>query len=123
MYVLTLHVFLVRTFYVFPTLQPSCSFGLALTTVITHGGLYPLVLIAFASGLGNGEWILVLFWVGRAVTLWLAPWLSGRSTDGVAVFEALSQAVPSFQATATCGLAILCSMCVAVSVVLLGVAG
>lgn len=32
--------------------------GLGLTTVITHGGLYALVLVAFAGGLGNGEWII-----------------------------------------------------------------
>lgn len=89
--------------------------GLALTTVITHGGLYPLVLIAFASGLGNGEWILVAFWVGRVVTLWLTPALSGKSTDGAALSDALSQAAPSFKATATSGLAILCAMCAAVS--------
>ncbi|MDE0035962.1 MAG: hypothetical protein OXU77_00205 [Gammaproteobacteria bacterium] len=98
--------------------------GLALTTVITHGGLYPLVLIAFASGLGSGEWILLAFWVGRVVTLWLTPSLSGKSTDGVALSEALSQAAPSFKATAICGLAILCTTCVAVSsTVLIGFGG
>ena len=87
--------------------------GLALTTVITHGGVYALVLIAFAGGLGNGEWIMVAFWIGRVLPLWLTPWLSRGSTDGVAIFGALREAEPSFYAIAASGLAILFVLCVA----------
>ena len=97
--------------------------GLAVTTVITHGGLYPLLLIALASGLGNGEWILVAFWFGRVVTLWLTPFLTGRTNDGVRIFEALSQAVPAFRASAVCGVAILSSTCIVVSIAFLGSTG
>ena len=97
--------------------------GLAVTTVITHGGLYALLLIALASGLGKGEWTLVAFWFGRVVTLWLTPFLTDRTNDGVRIFEALSQAVPAFRASALCGMAILCSTCAVVSIVLLGSTG
>ena len=34
--------------------------GLGVTTVVKHGGLYPVVLLAFGFGLGQGEWVLVV---------------------------------------------------------------
>lgn len=98
--------------------------GLALTTVITHGGVYALVLIAFAAGLGKGEWIMVAFWVGRVLPLWLAPWLAGGSTNGVAIFGALREAEPSFCAVAAFGLSILCILCAATfSTAIVGMSG
>ncbi len=47
--------------------------GLAVTTVVTHGGLYPLILLAVGLGLCPGEWVLVCFWCGRIIPMWLAP--------------------------------------------------
>ena len=85
--------------------------GLAVTTVITHGGLYALVLIAFSYGLGNGEWILVFFWFGRILPMWLAPWLSHGSSDGSALLDAMRGAESSFGVLAVGGVALLCIFC------------
>ena len=86
--------------------------GLALTTVITHGGLYALVLAAFARGLGGGEWIIVAFWVGRVLPLWLAPVLSGRLTRGDVIAGRLRQATSSFGVVSICGLGVVATLCV-----------
>lgn len=85
--------------------------GLAVTTVITHGGLYAIVLIVFSEGLGSGEWILVSFWVGRILPMWLAPWLSKRSSDGSVLLDALCEAERSFRVVAVLGLVVLGSFC------------
>ena len=87
--------------------------GLAFLTVIKHAGLYPLALVAAGCGLGGGEFVLVAFWVGRILPLWLAPSISGRSGDGVAIVDSVCDAAQSFRVTAVCGLAILGALCVA----------
>ena len=87
--------------------------GLAFLTVVKYGGLYPLTLIAIGCGVGVGEFVLVAFWVGRIIPLWLAPALSGRSGDGVAIVNDLRDARRSFGGAAACGLAILGVLCVA----------
>ena len=89
--------------------------GLAFLTVIKHAGLYPLALIAAGYGLGGGEFVLVAFWVGRIVPLWLAPSLSGQSGDGVAIVDGVRDAARSFRVTAVCGLAILGALCAALA--------
>ena len=91
--------------------------GLAVTTVVTHGGLYPLVLAAFASGLGSGEWVLVAFWVGRILPTWLAPTLCGRSSNAVVIYKELRRAVPSFDMIAISGIAALSGLCLAMALV------
>lgn len=85
--------------------------GLAVTTVITHGGLYAIVLIAFGGGLGNGEWMLVSFWVGRILPMWLLPWLSGKSSDGAVLLDELCEAERSFHTVAVWGLVVLLTFC------------
>lgn len=89
--------------------------GLAIATVITHGGLYALALIAFSSGLGSGEWLLVFFWVGRILPMWLVPWLSRGQSDGSALLDALGEADRSFRVVAVWGLVALCAFCFVVA--------
>ena len=89
--------------------------GLAFLTVIKHAGLYPLALIVAGCGLGGGEFVLVAFWVGRILPLWLAPALSGRSGDGVAITNEVRDARRAFRVTAVCGLAVLGALCVALA--------
>lgn len=86
--------------------------GFAVTTVVTHGGLYPLVLLAVGLGLGYGEWVLVCFWCGRIIPMWLAPRLVGRSSDGSVIAAALRRSDRSFRAVAACGIAGLVAVCV-----------
>jgi len=86
--------------------------GLAVTTVVTHGGLYPLVLLAIGLGLGQGEWVLVCFWLGRVIPMWLAPRLAGGSSDGSAIAAALRRSDRSLRAVAGCGIAGLAAVCI-----------
>ena len=85
--------------------------GLAVTTVIKHGGLYPILVIAFAVGLGGGEWLLVAFWLGRIIPFWLAPFLYKTSNAGL-ICDSLREAASSFKAAAALGLATLSTFCV-----------
>ncbi|MCY3627459.1 MAG: hypothetical protein OXG88_07460 [Gammaproteobacteria bacterium] len=71
--------------------------GLALTTVITYGGLYCLMVITFGLGVGMGEWLFVAFWLGRVVLLWVTPWLMNTSCDGMAVGTILEQSTRMFR--------------------------
>lgn len=89
--------------------------GLGVTTVITYGGLYCVLLLAFGLGIGIGEWIMVAFWLGRIVPHWLIPHLTNRTTDGLTIFSALEQSSTMFRSTAVCGMAsILCILVAAV---------
>ncbi len=88
--------------------------GLAVTTVMTHGGLYPILIVVFAIGLGGGEFVLVAFWIGRIIPLWLAPSLC-KASDGLAIGNALRRAAPSFSTAAALGIATLSAFCFAVA--------
>ena len=86
--------------------------GLAVATVVTHGGLYPLLVLAVAHGASYGEWILVAFWVGRVVPLWLAPHLMRRdSIEGAELFASLLSSGSAFRAISACGLAVIVVVC------------
>ena len=84
--------------------------GLALATVITHGGLYPILIVAGGLGLGGGAAVLVAFWLGRVIPLWLAPYLY-EGADGLVLSDSLQQAAPTFDTVARLGIAVLCAMC------------
>ena len=86
--------------------------GLGVTTVVTHGGLYPVVLLAVGFGLGQGEWVLVCFWCGRIIPMWLAPRLAGGSSDGSTIAAALRRSERSFRAVAAWGIAGLAAVCI-----------
>lgn len=86
--------------------------GLGVTTVVKHGGLYPVVLLAVGFGLGQGEWVLVCFWCGRIIPMWLAPRLAGGSSDGSTIAAALRRSERSFRAVAAWGIAGLAAVCI-----------
>lgn len=88
--------------------------GLGITTVITYGGLYCILLAAFGLGLGVGEWMLVTFWLGRITLLWLTPQLTNGTTDGVAITFSLERASGMFRATAVCGMVSILSVFVVI---------
>lgn len=79
--------------------------GLAVTTVVTYGGLYCLALVAFGAGLGSGEWILVAFWLGRVVFLWATPRLMNSSPNGMEIGMALEQSSSMFRFCSVSGIA------------------
>ena len=89
--------------------------GLAVTTVITHGGLYPILFIVAAVGLGGGECLLVAFWLGRIIPLWLVPYLCRSSLGGVEIVGEVRRAAPSFNAIATVGVAVLSAFSLSVA--------
>lgn len=78
--------------------------GLTLLTVITHGGLYPLVLIAIGLGLGSGEWIFVCFWLGRIVFMWTIPLL--QTVSKVSSGELISKCPQTYHVAAVLGITI-----------------
>ena len=86
--------------------------GLAVATVITHGGLYPILIIVGGVGLGSGAAVLMAFWLGRVIPLWLAPYLY-KPADGLVLTDAIRQAAPAFRAVARLGISLLCAMCLA----------
>ncbi|MCY4011213.1 MAG: hypothetical protein OXG82_00715 [Gammaproteobacteria bacterium] len=82
--------------------------GLAVTTVIAYGGLYPVLLLAAGLSNGHGEWLPVVFWLGRTAAMWLAPVVVG-STNGSDYVDALMESRPTFRHVAAIGLAMLAS--------------
>ena len=94
--------------------------GLAVATVITHGGLYPLLVLAVAHGTSYGEWVLVAFWVGRVIPLWLAPYLMPYSRDGAEMSASILSSGAAFRTIAVSGLAMIVVIC---AVQALGISG
>lgn len=78
--------------------------GLALSTVVTYGGLYCLLLVVFGFGLGFGEWVLVAFWVGRVVFLWSTPFLMDSTSDGRIIGAMFERATSMFRFCSLSGL-------------------
>ena len=78
--------------------------GLGITTVITYGGLYCILLVAFGLGVGRGEWMLVAFWLGRITLLWMTPTLLKGTTDGIAISDTLEHSANMFRMTALYGM-------------------
>ena len=88
--------------------------GLGISTVITYGGVYCVLLVAFGLGIRGGEWMLIAFWMGRIVFLWVTPQLLNRTTDGMAISGAFEQSSGMFRATSVCGMvSILCVLLIA----------
>lgn len=80
--------------------------GLALTTVIAYGGLYPVLLLAAGLWNSHGEWLPVVFWLGRTAAMWLAPVVVGGN-NGSDYVDVLMESRPTLRHVAAMGLAML----------------
>lgn len=84
--------------------------GLGFATVIQHGGLFAIAALAAAQGPMYGVAVLMFFWLGRVLPLWLAALLPASSCDGPEVGDDVMADRRAYRYTAIVGLA-----CVALS--------
>lgn len=65
--------------------------GAAVVTVIRHGGFFVLCLAALMLGPAKGTAIMVAYWLGRTLPIWLAGLLSLGSSDGRELTESVQR--------------------------------
>lgn len=78
--------------------------GLGFATVIQHGGLFAVALMASSAGSVQGAVLLMFFWLGRTLPLWLVALLPLSSSDGPDVTDALLRDQRAYRYTANVGL-------------------
>lgn len=66
--------------------------GFGLLTVITHGGLFALVILALMWKPQLAAGLFVVFWIGRTLPLWTAPYMTCSPNDGDLLFAKLERA-------------------------------
>lgn len=78
--------------------------GLGIATVIAHGGF--LILLAFAVTLGPllGAILMVVYWCGRTLPLWLGPSLSVDPARGASIAECVMSTPRAYEHAAAVGL-------------------
>lgn len=78
--------------------------GLAVTTVITYSGLYGIILVVFGAGIGTGAWLLVSFWLGRLLFLWVTPFLMNSTSNGMLIGDSLERSSGMFRLCSLSGI-------------------
>jgi hypothetical protein len=79
--------------------------GLGLATVVQHGGLFVVLLLAFALGPAEATFLVVAFWAGRTLPLWFAGMLNAKQCDGPIITDLMLQNRRAYCHVASLGIA------------------
>ncbi len=94
--------------------------GLAFATVVRHGGIYVLAIVALSFEPLSAAILFVVYWVGRTLPIWITPWLTANDTqrDGGAISALVlsSESERALEHLAAVGL-----LCVGASALLLAI--
>jgi len=95
--------------------QGTLDTGLIFTTYLTFSGVWLLTVIAFFAGEpAFGAALFVLYWLGRALSIWITPLLMPAASATPQVMDAIGEQYRLFQCIHVVGLAwaviVLCSL-------------
>jgi hypothetical protein len=77
----------------------GADLGLAFTTQITYSGPWLLATLAFIGGRSDvGAAMFVVYWLGRAAAVWIAPLLIPHANNVPEVLDRIGASTPAFRA-------------------------